>query len=272
MIKKALVLAVAILIATAVAVAGQPSSEQVDDPSPGARATAATVPAPTTAAEPSDSSSTTPSNSTSDLPTDSTGVPARDDRPTSPGGDIEHEWFGRGRTVAILGDSLTVQARAHLRTLLAADALKVAALYGEGMSGGPLSDGMGSPIMPAVVAEYAEDPPDVVVVALGTNDVWQPGVGPASFERSWHAMTRAFDDSCVVGVTATETTAAVRYDARDAEAVNRVIRRTADVVVDWAELGADPRYTGTDHIHLTTEGRGRFAQLIARGVDRCPTG
>ena len=121
-----------------------------------------------------------------------------------------------------------------------------------------------------VCVRESHEPAAVVVVALGTNDVWQPGLGPASFERSWHTMTRSFDEACIVGVTVTETTGALRYSADDAATVNRVIRRTADVVVDWAELGSDPRYTGADQIHLTEEGRRRFAQLIARGVDRCP--
>ena len=133
------------------------------------------------------------------------------------------------------GGAVPGQARAHLRGLLADDAPGVAALFGEGMSGGPLSAGIGSAIMPAVVREYADDPPDVGVVALGTNDVWQPGLGPASFERSWHTMTRSFGEACIVGVTVTETTGALRYSADDAATVNRVIRRTADVVVDWAK-------------------------------------
>ena len=268
MIKKLLALVVIILIATAVAVAGQPSSEGSDRSAAPGRAKAATPLWPaTTAPRVPTTSVGTPTTSAG---TTGTTAPVADDRPSSPGGDIEHEWFGRGRSIAVLGDSLTVQARDHLRGLLADDALKVAALFGEGMSGGPLSEGIGSPIMPAVVREYADDPPDVVVVALGTNDVWQPGLGLASFERSWHTMTRSFDEACIVGVTVTETTGALRYSADDAATVNRVIRRTADVVVDWAELGSDPRYTGADQIHLTEEGRRRFAQLIARGVDRCP--
>lgn len=269
MIKKSLALAVIILIATAVAVAGQPFTDGSDLASPRrphpAGALASSDPGPRPGPGPGVPPTTTEAATTG--PTTAGG--SVDDRPGSPGGDIEHEWFGRGRTVAVLGDSLTVQARRHLRTLLADDALKVAALFGEGMAGGPLSDGIGSPIMPAVVREYAEDPPDVVVVALGTNDVWQPGLSPASFERAWSAMTRSFEGSCIVGVTVSETTEAARYDAGDAATVNRVIRRTADVVVDWAVLGSAPRFTGPDHIHLTEVGQQRFAELIARGVDRC---
>lgn len=273
MIKKSLALAVIILIATAVAVAGQPTSDSPRPTSSAGRARPAAALAASSGGPADDAAPPTTVRADAAAEPDATG-PADgdapdDDRPSSPGGDIEHEWFGQGRAVAVLGDSLTVQARRHLRRLLADDALKVAALFGEGMAGGPLSDGIGSPIMPAVVREYAEDPPDVVVVALGTNDVWQTGLGPASFERSWITMTRSFEGSCIVGVTVSETTEAARYDAGDAATVNRVIRRTADVVVDWAVLGAAPRYTGPDHIHLTDDGQRRFAELIARGVDSC---
>lgn len=170
----------------------------------------------------------------------------------------------------MLGDSLTVQARSHLRTLAAGTyALKVGALYGEGMSGGALSVNLPDPLMPAVVDEYAGDPPDVVVLALGTNDVWQRHIGPVSFEREWHAATRRFPGACLVGVTVTETDGALQYDPAEARQVNRVIRRTADVVVDWAAASRSTRYTDTDNIHLTPDGRRHFAELVVDGIERC---
>lgn len=209
-------------------------------------------------------STTEPAGTT---PTTSVVAP---DPPSSPGGDIEREWYGTGPKVAILGDSLTVQARPHLRELAGGSyALKIGALYGEGVSGGALSINLPEPIMPAVIDQYAEDPPDVVVLALGTNDVWQRQIGLASFEREWHSATRSFPDACIVGVTATETDEAWMYDPDEARQINRVIRRTVDVVVDWSSRGSSDRYTDTDHIHLTAEGRAHFAELVMAGVDRC---
>ena len=224
---------------------------------------------PTAATDPTDPEGAPGPTTTLDGDTTDGGAAVTDDRPASPGGDLEHDYFGAGPKVAILGDSLTVQSRARLRELLADQSLKVAALYGEGMSGGPISARFGGPIMETMVEEYSDDPPEVLVVALGTNDVWQPGLDPDGFERSWTTMARTFGDACIVGVTATETTEAWNYDPDDAVEVNRVIRRGADVVVDWAELGADPAYTGVDHIHLTDAGQERFASLIGRGVERC---
>jgi len=266
LIRKLVISAVVVVVAVVVSVLVRPWEADRDGP--------AALPAPVRAA-PASGSAGPGSTSTSSSPAmpapspDDEESPSVRSRPSSPGGDLEHRYFGDGSTVAILGDSLTVQARSTLRELLADQALKIAALNGEGMSGGPLSDGVGSPIMASMVREYAADPPDVIVVALGTNDAWQPDLDAASFERQWMAMTRAFADSCIVGVTATENTEAWNYDADDAVAVNRIIRRTSDVVVDWAELGTDPTYTGVDGIHLTDAGRERFALLINRGVDRC---
>lgn len=171
--------------------------------------------------------------------------------------------------MAILGDSLTVQARDDLRVALADRALKIAALYGEGLSGGPMSEKIGGPIMGAMVEEYSLDPPDVVVIALGTNDVWHASLDPESFRVAWNQMAASFRQSCVVGVTVTETTEGLMYDTSEAVRVNQVIRRGADVTVDWAHLGASADLTGFDGVHLSDRGRTRFARLVARGVERC---
>lgn len=168
-----------------------------------------------------------------------------------------------------MGDSLTVQARASLRAQLDHYTLKVGALFGEGISGGALSRYMAAPIMPAVAADYAQDQPDVLVIALGTNDVWQPGYGADSFEMAWHHTLRQFPGACTVGVTVTETDQVLLYSREEAQKVNRVIRRTADVVIDWAEIGKSPDYTTPDNIHLTANGRTHFAELIAAGVAEC---
>jgi len=172
--------------------------------------------------------------------------------------------------VAIFGDSLTVQARPLLREMAEGRyALKVGALYGEGISGGALSMNLPAPIMPAVIDEYAEDQPDVVVLALGTNDVWQQTLGVASFEREWHHATRAFPEACLVGVTVTETDRAWLYDPVEARQINRVIRRTVDVVADWSRQGESEHLTGADSIHLTEAGQRRFAEMVMASTERC---
>lgn len=252
-------------IAVALVVAAEPGSSPGRGPGASALADAPTATPPTTARL---DEGRRPEPAPPHTTTTTTAPPPP--RPDSPGGDIEHAWYGSGPRVAVLGDSLTVQARRHLRWFVAGEfALKVGALFGEGMSGGLLSDNIGSPIMQAVVDEYAADPPDVVVLALGTNDVWQAGLGPVAFEQAWHHATRQFPDACIVGVTVTETDQAARYDPDDARQVNRVIRRTADVVADWAERGRAERFTGSDHIHLSEPGRQHFAELVVAGIRDC---
>lgn len=222
------------------------------------------------APEPATATDRSPSRSGPNGPPTTPPVSGSDEpAPDSPRGDLEHRYRGEGSTVAILGDSLTVQARDDLRVALADRSLKIAALYGEGLSGGPLSAQIGGSIMGAMVEEYSLDPPDVVVIALGTNDVWHASLGPESFRAAWKRMEAAFSRSCVVGVTVTETTEGLMYDTPEALAVNRVIRQGSDVTVDWAHLGTGADLTGFDGIHLSERGRVRFARLVARGVERC---
>jgi hypothetical protein len=212
----------ALVCAASVVIACQPA---LDNGRPTRRRLAEAVPASGTEAAPTTAAAgvgptillTTPSTTLAPATPTTIGV-ARPSPlpPASPGGDIEEEWYGSGPRVAILGDSLTVQARPAIRALAAGSyALKIGALYGEGMSGGALSAHRPEPLMPEVVARYAEEPPDVVVLALGTNDVWLEGLGPASFERAWQEATRAFDRACTVGVTVTETDDAPGYDPEE---------------------------------------------------------
>jgi lysophospholipase L1-like esterase len=188
------------------------------------------------------------------------------------GPDVEQDYTGEGPTVAIVGDSLTASSRADLRAALDGFAVKIAAVRGEGLAGGPLSDAMDRPLMADALSTYALDPPDVLVVALGTNDAWQSDLTPEEFEAEWARLLGLYPDTCLVGVTVTEDAPAAdpAYDGDEAAAINERIRSDVDVVVDWATEGADDRYTDpTDTIHLTDEGRARRAELVATAVSDC---
>ncbi|MEO6629675.1 MAG: GDSL-type esterase/lipase family protein, partial [Aquihabitans sp.] len=184
-------------------------------------------------------------------------------------GEIEQSWHGTGPKVAVLGDSLTVQSKAQLQDELRAYSVKIGAINGEGLSGGAFSRGLWEPIMPTAARAYAADPPAVLVVALGTNDVWRTDLSATTFSRAWTELRSEFPRSCLVGVTVTETTRALMYDSMEAKRVNAIIRGDSDVVVDWANRGPASTYTTGDNIHLTPKGRTLHAALVGDGIQQC---
>jgi lysophospholipase L1-like esterase len=189
--------------------------------------------------------------------------------PLTPGyGSIEETYEGDGRRVVVFGDSLTVQSRGALGRELTDYALKVAAVRGEGLGGGPFSERFETEMMLGAAETYAKDDPEVAVLALGTNDAWSEKLSVPAAREAWQTMTALFDQACIVGVTVTEETAATGYDVDEARAINELIVDGADEVVDWRELG--PPVTAGDGIHLTPEGAAVRAEAIRRAVEACP--
>jgi lysophospholipase L1-like esterase len=188
-------------------------------------------------------------------------------------GTVEEEFVGEGATVVVVGDSLTVSSRDELREALDGRAVKMAAMRGEGLAGGPFSERWDQQIMVEALERYAADQPDVLVFALGTNDAWQSDLTPEEFDAGWARMLDLYPDTCLVGVTVTEDApAADGFRPAEAARINGHIRADADVVVDWAAEGAGSDHTDpSDTIHLTDEGRRHRSALIAEGVDACGT-
>jgi lysophospholipase L1-like esterase len=198
---------------------------------------------------------------------DSPGAP-----PPSTGGFdvglIEDDYAGSGPTLVILGDSITDHSRAQLhRVLDPRYRTKIGAVTGEGFSGGPLSAavGEGRRGMLEAATKYARDDPSTVVIALGTNDAWNPLLGLDAATEAMADMIVKFPESCVVGVAVSEWSEAENYDRDEAQSLNAQLRDLADVVVPALE----PADVGADMIHPTTEGRTAFAQAVASGVGRC---
>jgi lysophospholipase L1-like esterase len=197
---------------------------------------------------------------------DSPGAPP----PSTSGfvGLIEHDYAGSGSTLVILGDSITDRSRAQLhRALDPHYRTKIGAVTGEGFGGGPLSAavGEGRKGMLEAATEYARDDPSTVVIALGTNDAWNPQVGLNAATEAMAAMIAKFPESCVVAVAVSEWSEAENYDRDEARSLNAQLRNLADVVVPALESSD----VGADMIHPTTEGRMAFAQAVASGVRRC---
>jgi lysophospholipase L1-like esterase len=169
--------------------------------------------------------------------------------------------------VVVLGDSLTVQSREALGRELAGYALKVGAFQGEGLAGGPFSEGFGGTMMLTTAERYARDDPDVAVIALGTNDAWSQDIELPAALDAWRTMARLFDAACIVGVTVTETATAAGYDQGKARAINELVVAGSDQVVEWRELAVHA--TDEEGIHLTPEGADVRATAIRRAVDAC---
>ena len=187
--------------------------------------------------------------------------------------DIEHTYLGSGPKVAIVGDSLAAFSRPELRAQLSGYAVKIAASWGEGFGGGPISRSFGSDVdilgEAAHHYETARDRPAALVVALGTNNAWNPKLTLAMVDDAWDQIASDYRGKCLVAVTVNDTSAAEGYDNAKARAVNHRLRQRADVIVDWAALGTSDTYTGPDHIHLTPAGYQYRAELIRKAVDSC---
>jgi len=181
---------------------------------------------------------------------------------------LDDSFRGQGPKVAILGDSITKRSEPALRQALHNRSIWITALQGEGLSGGPWKL-LGSSLMVKTADKLRLLKPDVVVIALGTNDAWSPKLTQEAAESAWIHITDELADSCIVAVTVTENSNAKDYDTAEAKYLNHLKRTDADVIVDWGSLGQGNRYTGKDGIHPTQAGEEHFAELVSHGVDQC---
>jgi hypothetical protein len=232
----------------------------------------------TTTSTSSTTSTSTTTTSTSTTTTSSTTTTTVVPPPTWPthgtSGGVAHTYFGTGPTVDIIGDSLTVMDWDDLYTDLSPDhSVKVAGWFGEGWSGGPFTDRTGVFFAQSVVDEYAADDPDVVVLALGTNDVWHDGAhvdDPVLASTTEHAAVDAFAGSCIVWVTLPDVPGAANWDPVEAQTMNADAATWADQTADWAgAVTADPTLLNAGHVHATAAGYLVRAQLIDDAVGRC---
>ena len=192
--------------------------------------------------------------------------------PLAAGGQIAHTYTGGGMKVVVLGDSLTVLSWDQTYNDLTGDHTVMAAAWeGEGYEGGPFSNRVGGrgALFPKVAQTYAKTHPDVAVLALGTNDVWNSSrsIGGALVQMA--AMVNELKPACLVGVTVPETSAAGNWNGAGARVLNRAMRAWADRVVDWARISQAPGIIRSDHVHPTKRGAERRAAAIASAVRSC---
>jgi lysophospholipase L1-like esterase len=172
---------------------------------------------------------------------------------------------GEPQTVEVVGDSLTFQAddgEGGQTTLLAA-------LEREGFdpSGGGFP---GMTVESAYQQMWSKGSPEILVIALGTNDMGNGNVPLDAVRSTLSNWLQEVPDTCVVFVGVNETTQAWQLD-QYGPPYNEMLRQLADEhgdghVVDWTP---EPGMIAEDGIHLTDEGRAAYRDLIVDGVERC---
>ena len=169
-------------------------------------------------------------------------------------------------TILALGDSNLAFADASVR-----DALTVAGIDGElrGAPGFGLKDfeSFWLPLVPALV--QAQDP-DVVVVALGANDVWTVN-NVETFPARLDAMMQAIGDRRVVWITHFDDRGGVSYPAqRVNDAIRGAVFRWANLaVLDLAPLiNTNTALLEPDRLHFSPTGQQFFGQEIAVAVEQ----
>ena len=173
-----------------------------------------------------------------------------------------------GHDVGVVGDSLTWGAEtgggfpdpapARLR-----DALDAAGYYSmSGFDTGFLAD----------VTDWPQTP-DIVVVALGTNDAHNQSIPLDRYLTNIRSFLDRTPAACDVLVNINPATAwgldVTAPDYNDAlEGLGA--ERSDAVIVDWATIAiAHPEYLSSDGVHGNDEGQAAYRQAIVDGVDAC---
>ncbi len=168
------------------------------------------------------------------------------------------------RTVAVVGDSLTLSAVDEIETALAAAGLRVVAVDGAESRRMARSSGGVSSGVDAIesIQEFAV--PELWVIALGTNDVGAQS-GDEVFREDVDRLLGLFPPEVPI----------IWVDLWIRDMGDQIVRandslrsRLADrqgvaAVVDWHDHGDDPGIITSDGVHLTDEGQQLFAASMA---------
>ena len=174
----------------------------------------------------------------------------------------------RPRTVAVIGDSLTLSAEQEITAALAAAELYVITV--DGVESRRMVRGTPeiTPGVDAIDGVLGQFEPQLWVIALGTNDVGSQ-VGVDVFrEEMDELLTRLPVDAPVIWVDlwirdlddqVVEANAAIRVELAERQAVA--------AVVDWHDHAAEPGVIIHDGVHLSDEGQQLFADAIVAAID-----
>ncbi len=171
-------------------------------------------------------------------------------------------------TAAMIGDSITFMSTDPLRAALSGIGLDVRAI--DAQVGRRITVGEGGQPYPGTdIVEFIanSDPPDVWVIALGTNDIGQYPDAEAFGTQVQTLLDLIPDDAPLVWV---DTWDGARLD--QTRLVNDTLRalvgeRDNAMVVDWFSHGDDEGVITSDQVHPTPDGTLVFGQVVADGVE-----
>jgi lysophospholipase L1-like esterase len=173
---------------------------------------------------------------------------------------------GEIRTVAMVGDSITLGARGPLADGLRSLGLDVRAI--DAANGRRIV--VGGPSRPSgadIVSVLGEDPPDLWVIALGTNDV---------FQYTHAEEYRAAIGALLSGIPATTPVVWVdtylEDDPARSDVFNQALRETLEFrgtasVADWASVAPGDGVL-SDGIHPSDEGAQQFGSVVTDAVSQ----
>jgi hypothetical protein len=168
----------------------------------------------------------------------------------------------------MIGDSITFMSMESLQAELSETGLEVLAI--DAQVGRRIAVGdSGRPYPGTDIVEFIanSEPPDMWVIALGTNDI-----GQYADAGEFAAQVQALLDllPAAAPLVWVDTWAGDRLD--ETRLVNDTLRavvgqRDSAVVVDWFSHGDDEGVVSDDAVHPTTDGIVVFGQVVAEGVD-----
>ena len=168
-------------------------------------------------------------------------------------------------SVAMVGDSITVRAQDALADgfrSLGLDVRAIDAASGRRMTAEGGADGSG---VAAVSALAAGDPPELWVIALGSNDVFQYDTAE-EYRDQIIAVLRAIPaDAPIVWVDAYLADDPARSDEFNQALRDTLAFRGTSSVADWAALAPGDGVL-SDGIHPSDQGVQQFADLVMNSV------
>ena len=197
---------------------------------------------------------------------DDVRVPDHGDEAAEPNGEPGVDAGDVARTVAVVGDSLTVSASEQIEASLERvgfDVLTIDAVESRRMVQGSRSL---PPGIDAIHSIQSLVTPDLWVIALGTNDVASHDAGFPIGDDVTTILDALPPDAPVVWVNLW-----IRDRLDDIEVANRDLDRLVGArpnadVVDWFAWGDKDGVITADGVHLTERGQRLFASTILAGV------
>jgi lysophospholipase L1-like esterase len=174
-------------------------------------------------------------------------------------------------SVAMVGDSITVRSQDALADgfrSLGLDVRAIDAASGRRMTAEAGGDGSG---LGAIAALVAADPPDLWVIALGSNDVFQYDTAEEYREQIVTLLDALPADAPVVWVDTYLADDPARSDEFNQALRDTLAFRGTSTVADWAAVAPGDGVL-SDGIHPSDEGIQQFADVVMNSVQQWTAG